>query len=151
MNFVDKPKPTKAVPLRAFVLPAIFKSILLNAVRIAAKSKAVGPDQVPPELFQITPDQMADVFFAFVVVCGRLVCTLPSWDESMLISLFKAGDPSINESCKALRALLIIRKKYSSATTGQVDEKIDTVIFSMVSRRERVPHCRSGPQLLACM
>lgn len=121
--FADDPRPEKLVRLRQYVLPKSMERRFVRAIMSAKTGKAAGPDGVPIELFQLCPDEFGALFFQLFRTGARLGCVISGWDLSILIPLFKKGDPAEPANYRALRLVLVIRKVFEIAVDKVMGEE----------------------------
>lgn len=113
--FTNVPPPPYPVPLLAYKHPPDFEARIAAAIRKAKRGKAPGPDGVPMELFKLAPDLFAYLLFEMFNACARCGYVIEGWDLSILIPLYKKGDPSKTSNYRPLRLVLIVRKIFEMA------------------------------------
>lgn len=101
--FTETSKPPNPIPLRQFTLEPKFCATLETAIRKSKKGNAPGPDGIPTELYKICPPLFADVLFEILAACGRLGTYIPAWVLSILIPIYKKGDPVAAKNYRPLR------------------------------------------------
>ncbi len=100
---------------KIFVPPWTFRHEIEAAILTSPNKKAPGLDGIKNEMLKVDVSLSTRLIFALWEACGRLATTPDLWRRTVLVPIFKEGNPNLPENYRPISLISHIRKIVESA------------------------------------